>query len=110
MLKLVAVASALVAFTMPSLASGRDRTSADHSSAHAREARSERHSCVAAQSGERKPLAQISAKLQAQGFTVQKIESSRGCYEARVIDGNGAVIKFHIDAATGEIVDRRERD
>lgn len=109
MRKLITLTALLATLTMPALASDRDRTTDQDRPAHAREIRGERHACSTKPASEWMPIAEMTAKLQEQGFTVLKIEVKSGCYEAKVSDAKGAVLELHLDAVTAEIVYRRER-
>lgn len=111
MRKLIALTALLATSTMPALASQRDQTADQDRPAHAREARNERHSvaCSKRPASEWMPLTEVTAKLLKQGFTILKIETKTGCYEARVTDEKGTVLELYLDAVTAEIVRRRER-
>lgn len=45
--------------------------------------------------------------LEAQGFTVRKIETEDGCYEAYALSKSGERVKLYIDPTSLQIVGRR---
>lgn len=48
--------------------------------------------------------AQISEKLQAQGYKVTEIEADDGAYEVDLVDKNGTKVEAHVHPATGEML------
>ncbi len=48
--------------------------------------------------------AQITEKLQGQGYKVTEIETDDGAYEVDLIDKNGTKIEAHVHPATGDIL------
>lgn len=110
MQKLIAITAVFVAFTMPALASQRDRTAREDRPAHSREIREARHDCSTKPASEWMPITDVTAKLQEQGFTIRKIEIKSGCYEVRVTDDKGLSLELHLDADTAAIVRRREHN
>lgn len=53
--------------------------------------------------------ASIAEKLSAQGFTVIRIDSGSGCYEAQVKDDKGTSADLYLDAVTAAILSRKDR-
>lgn len=54
--------------------------------------------------GEWLSVAQVTEKLQAQGYTVREIESDDGAYEVELTSKDGLRIETHVHPATGEIM------
>lgn len=47
---------------------------------------------------------QLSERLTAQGYTVQRLEAERRGYEARLTNAQGQEIKAHVDPVSGQIL------
>lgn len=62
--------------------------------------------CTAAAPQQWLSLPDLAAKVEAQGYTVRKIELERGCGEAHVLDQNGVRAELRLDPADGRIVGR----
>jgi hypothetical protein len=105
----VAVAVVFAALAGPALASDHGRHErAD--SAHGRyESVSDRGRCTARAAAEWLSVDQITQKLKDQGYTVRKVERSRGCYEVKATDSKGVQVEMYLDPATADVVSRRGR-
>jgi hypothetical protein len=56
-------------------------------------------------------IPEVHRKLEAAGYrNIEKIERERGGYEVRATDRDGRRVKLDVDAARGEVIERRFRD
>jgi hypothetical protein len=62
--------------------------------------------CTAAAPQQWLSLQDLTAKVEAQGYRVRKIELERGCGEADVVDRNGVRAELRLDPVDGRIVER----
>ncbi|WP_152047470.1 PepSY domain-containing protein [Aureimonas psammosilenae] len=53
------------------------------------------------------PVAEVTKKVEALGYTVREIEADDGCYEVSGTDRNGAKIELDLDPVSGEIAPAR---
>ncbi len=49
------------------------------------------------------PIAEVTQKVEAMGYTVREIEADDGCYEVSGTDRNGARIELDLNPVTGEV-------
>lgn len=103
--KTLAAAAILAAVAAPALASDHGRRDHDERSGYSSDGRT----CPVRQAAERLSIDQVALKLKEQGYTVHKIETSRGCYEVKATDAKGARVEMYLDQATAEIVRRGDR-
>jgi hypothetical protein len=54
-------------------------------------------------------IADLSAKLETQGYTIEEIERDDGLYEVKMSDANGMRVEAYLDPATGEPIRDRDR-
>lgn len=52
-------------------------------------------------------IADLSAKLEAEGYTIREIEVERGAYEVEMIDRNGLRVEGYLHPLTGEVMRNR---
>lgn len=64
--------------------------------------------CSLAQKSAFQPEAKLKAQLVAQGLTVKKIKTEKGCYEAYTVDAKGAKATLGFNAETLEPVTNAE--
>jgi hypothetical protein len=103
--KTLATVAILAAIAAPALASDHGRRDHDERS----EYRSDSRACPVRPAAERLSIDQVVLKLKEQGYTVNKIETSHGCYEVKATDAKGARVEMYLDPATVEIVRRGDR-
>ena len=48
------------------------------------------------------PVADLAAKLEAQGYTIREIEVERGAYDVEMTDANGMKVEAYLHPVTGE--------
>ena len=53
-------------------------------------------------------IAEVAARLEAQGYLLREIELERGVYEVEMTDANGMRVEAHLDAVTGEVLPYRD--
>ena len=53
------------------------------------------------------PLEVLKAKVEAQGFRVQKAKLKAACGEIYALDKNGARTELFVDPSSGEVVDKK---
>jgi hypothetical protein len=102
--KTIAIGALLAGLAAPVLASDHGERGARERSEH-----SDRTRCAARPEAERLSVDQIAQKLKEQGYTVRRIEVSRGCYEVKGTDAKGARVEMYVDPATAEIIGRGDR-
>lgn len=61
------------------------------------------------------PVADLAAKLEAQGYTIREIEMERGAWDVEMTDANGMKVEAYLHPVTGEVLpwgddDDRGRD
>jgi hypothetical protein len=54
--------------------------------------------------------AEVTAKLQQQGFEVARTESDRSCYEVKARDAQGRRVELHVDPVTARVVRSELKD
>ena len=55
-------------------------------------------------------VAQVTSRLQSQGFTVRKIKFDDGRYKVKATDSSGHKEKLYVSPATGDIVSKGDDD
>lgn len=55
-------------------------------------------------------VAEIAARLEAEGYAVREIELERGTYEVEMTDRNGMRVKAYLNAVTGEVLPYGDTD
>jgi hypothetical protein len=55
-------------------------------------------------------IADLAAKLEAQGYTIREIEVERGAYDVELTDGNGMKVEAYLHPVTGEPLPRGDDD
>ena len=66
-------------------------------------------SAQSGQGGDWLGIGELTAKLEAQGYTVREVERDDGRYEVELTDANGVRYEAKVDRSTGDIL-HRERD
>jgi flagellar hook assembly protein FlgD len=54
--------------------------------------------------------AQVTSRLQSQGFTVNKIKFDDGRYKVKAVDASGHKQKLYVSPATGDVVSKGDDD
>ncbi len=62
--------------------------------------------CTSAPEAQWLPMAQLQAKVEAQGYKVQKAKLKNACGELYATDANGARVELFVDPTNGAIVGR----
>jgi len=60
--------------------------------------------CTAAPQTDWLPLEQLQAKIEAQGYKVQKAKLKNGCGELYTIDKSGSRVELFVDPTNGKII------
>jgi flagellar hook assembly protein FlgD len=55
-------------------------------------------------------VAQVTSRLQSQGFTVSKIKFDDGRYKVKAVDASGHKQKLYVSPATGDVVSKGDDD
>jgi hypothetical protein len=55
-------------------------------------------------------LAQVTSKLQSQGYTIRKIKFDDGRYKVKATDASGHKEKLYVSPATGDVVSKGDDD
>jgi hypothetical protein len=55
-------------------------------------------------------IAQVTSRLQAQGFTISKIKLDDGRYKVKAVDAAGHKRKLYVSPATGAVVSKGDDD
>jgi hypothetical protein len=72
------------------------------------EARDNHASCTSTPASQWLSTPELAAKLEGQGYKVQKIELKRNCGEAKLLDKNGVRTEVRFDPTNGAIVTGRQ--
>jgi hypothetical protein len=62
--------------------------------------------CTSAPESQWLPIAQLQAKVEAQGYQVQKAKLKNACGELYTLDKNGSRIELFVDPTNGQIIDQ----
>lgn len=62
--------------------------------------------CTTAPKSQWLPISQLLAKVEAQGYKVQKAKLKKSCGEIYTLDKNGSRVELFVDPTNGEIVGR----
>jgi hypothetical protein len=62
--------------------------------------------CTSAPESQWLPIAQLQAKVEAQGYKVQKAKLKNACGELYTLDKNGSRIELFVDPTNGQIIDQ----
>jgi hypothetical protein len=60
--------------------------------------------CTSAPEGQWLPMQQLQAKVEAQGYKVQKAKLKNACGELYTLDKNGSRIELFVDPTSGQII------
>jgi hypothetical protein len=60
--------------------------------------------CTSAPESQWLPMAQLQAKVEAQGYKVQKAKLESACGELYALDKNGSRIELFVDPTNGQII------
>jgi hypothetical protein len=55
-------------------------------------------------------VAQVTSRLQAQGFTIKKIKMDDGRYKVKAVDAAGHKQKLYVSPTTGDVVSKGDDD
>jgi hypothetical protein len=55
-------------------------------------------------------VAQVTSRLQSQGYTIKKIKFDDGRYKVKAIDASGRKEKLYVSPATGDVVSKGNDD
>lgn len=55
-------------------------------------------------------LAQVTSKLQSQGYTIRKIKFDDGRYKVKATDASGHKAKLYVSPVTGDVVSKGDDD
>lgn len=55
-------------------------------------------------------IADLSQRLESQGYRVDEIEAEHGAYEVEMTDANGMQVEAYLDPVTGEPIRKGERE
>jgi uncharacterized membrane protein YkoI len=55
--------------------------------------------------GAQKPISEIIAALEADGYTIEEVDRDDGHWEIEARDRNGSEVEIKVDPATGEIIE-----
>ena len=60
--------------------------------------------CTTAPEAQWLPMQQLQAKVEAQGYTVQKAKLKNACGELYTLDKNGSRVELFVDPTNGQII------